>query len=415
VSSFGSLSQLCDARPPQIWSPGVLCLQMSLGSSGRITASRTMPEARPFSSFPRAKTRGPELTYNPVLRAPKYELRSSFGSIRSELSTMPRRWDKNQQQCEGITHKEDPETAMALHGKEKKEPEFPFYAFYGKDPRNHHGCCRAQKRATGVEGLRGAVYIAALYLAVLALGFACSTAHAQTNEWVWMGGGANQRGVYGTLGTPAPGNIPGNQSGMANWKDNKGNFWLFGGDGADSAGTGGLLNDLWKFNPATLEWTWVSGSSVLTPVDFMGSQDFVESGVYGTLGTPAAGNVPGGRNSPAAWADGSGNLWLFGGYGSISTGYIGFFNDLWEFNPSTLEWTWMGGSNTIPTNTGGEAGVYGTLGTPAAGNTPGARYEAVSWTDNSGNLLLFGGDGFDSAGDQGILNDLWKFNPSTDQ
>ncbi|MGA3226223.1 MAG: kelch repeat-containing protein [Acidobacteriaceae bacterium] len=304
---------------------------------------------------------------------------------------------------------------MALHAKEKKEPEVPFFASYGKDQPNHHGCCRGQKRAPRVEGFRAAVYLAALYLTVLALGFTCSTVHAQTNEWVWMGGGANQRPVYGTLGTPAPGNIPGNQSGMAHWKDNKGNFWLFGGDGADSAGTGGALNDLWKFNPATLEWEWVSGSSVLTVVDFMGSQDFVEPGIYGTLGTPAAGNFPGGRNSPAAWTDNSGNLWLFGGYGSISTGYIGYFNDLWEFNPSTVEWTWMGGSNTIPTNTGGEPGVYGTLGTAAAGNIPGARYEAVSWTDHSGNLWLFGGYGFDSAGDVGPLNDLWAFSPSTNQ
>jgi N-acetylneuraminic acid mutarotase len=278
-----------------------------------------------------------------------------------------------------------------------------------------YGRCRAQKGAPGVEELRGAVFLAALSLAVLTLGFACPTAHAQTSEWVWMGGGPNQPGVYGTLGTPAPGNIPGNQSGAANWRDNKGNFWLFGGDGTDSAGNGGSLNDVWKFNPSTLEWAWMSGSSVLTPVDFMGSQIFEEPGVYGTLGMPAAANVPGGRNSPAAWTDNSGNLWLFGGYGPISTGYIGYFNDLWEFNPSTLQWTWMGGSNTIPTDTGGESGVYGTLGTPAAGNMPGARYEAVSWTDNSGNLWLFGGYGFDSAGYVGPLNDLWEFNPSTDQ
>jgi N-acetylneuraminic acid mutarotase len=158
----------------------------------------------------------------------------------------------------------------------------------------------------------------------------------------------------------------------------------------------------------------MSGSGVLTPLGFMGSQFFGQPGMYGTLDTPTVGNVPGGRTSPATWTDNSGNLWLFGGYGPTSTGYIGYFNDLWKFNPSTQGWAWMGGSSTIPT-TGGEPGAYGTLGTSAAGNMPGARYQAVSWTDKRGNLWLFGGTGFDSAGNAGPLNDLWEFDPSTDQ
>jgi N-acetylneuraminic acid mutarotase len=154
---------------------------------------------------------------------------------------------------------------------------------------------------------------------------------------------------------------------------------------------------------------------VLTQLATSGEVTFGQPGVYGTVGTPAAGNVPGGRSSPASWTDNSGNLWLFGGYGPNSTGYTGYFNDLWEFNPSTLEWTWMGGSNTIPSSTGSGAGVYGTLGTPAEGNMPGARYQAVSWTDKGGNLWLFGGYGIDSAGDLDPLNDLWEFNASTGQ
>jgi len=35
----------------------------------------------------------------------------------------------------------------------------------------------------------------------------------------------------------------------------------------------------------------------------------------------------------------------------------------------------------------------------------------VNWTDASGNFWLFGGNGFDSAGTQGYLNDLWKYEP----
>ncbi len=117
-------------------------------------------------------------------------------------------------------------------------------------------------------------------------------------------------------------------------------------------------------------------------------------GVYGTLGVASAANVPSGRgdfDNSASWTDSSGNLWLFGG---------GSLNDLWEFNPTTKEWTWVSGSST-----GNAVGVYGTLGVAAPSNVPGGRANAVSWTDSSGNLWLFGGGG--------QFNDLWKFSPTT--
>jgi hypothetical protein len=66
----------------------------------------------------------------------------------------------------------------------------------------------------------------------------------------------------------------------------------------------------------------------------------------------------------------------------------------------------MGGSSTV-----GHAGVYGTLGTAAAGNIPGSRDAAVTWTDSSGNFWLFGGWGYDSTGTVGDLNDLWEYQP----
>jgi N-acetylneuraminic acid mutarotase len=231
-----------------------------------------------------------------------------------------------------------------------------------------------------------------------------------TSEWAWMGGsktvGSNgvQPGVYGTLGTPATGNIPGNRSDASNWTDSSGNLWLFGGNGYDAGGDGGYLNDLWEFNPAANEWAWMSGSST---VGDNGSQ----SGVYGTLGTLAAGNTPGGRSGASNWTDSNGNLWLFGGYGADAIGNVGYLSDVWEFNPPTNDWAWMGGSSTVGSN-GGQSGVYGALGTPAAGNIPGSRDAANSWTDGSGNLWLFGGYGYDATGNYGPLNDLWEYQPS---
>ena len=94
------------------------------------------------------------------------------------------------------------------------------------------------------------------------------------------------------------------------------------------------LNDLWEFNPSTSEWVWISGSSTV-PNTIPGPP-----GVYGTLGQPAAGNVPGGRSGAVGWIDSKGNLWLFGGNNEYLMG--GNLNDLWEFNPSTNQWAWMG-------------------------------------------------------------------------
>lgn len=44
----------------------------------------------------------------------------------------------------------------------------------------------------------------------------------------------------------------------------------------------------------------------------------------------------------------------------------------------------------------------------AASNFPGARSRAVVWTCAGGSLWLFGGIGYDSAGNPDDLNDLWK-------
>jgi len=237
-------------------------------------------------------------------------------------------------------------------------------------------------------------------------------------EWTWMGGSSSasilaSSGVYGTLGTAASTNIPGAREGAVTWSDASGNLWLFGGSGLDSIGYSGWLNDLWKFDPKLGiygEWTWMGGSNMVDANGAAGGQ----TGIYGTLGTAASTNIPGGREGAVTWSDASGNLWLFGGYGFDSTGTQGSLNDLWEFNPALGalgEWTWMGGINSVGDTFLGQSGVYGILGTAAASNVPGGRDYAVSWTDGSGNRWLFGGYGWDSTEMQGFLNDMWEFKP----
>ncbi len=272
------------------------------------------------------------------------------------------------------------------------------------------------------------------------------------NEWAWMGGSIatnctsnaasldievcsqSQPGVYGTLGIPAPENIPGGRYGASTWNDNSGNLWLFGGYGLDGNGTRGILNDLWEFNPTTGEWAWMGGGSTLGnncfQYDLGGPSETncaLPSG-YGTLGTSAAGNTPGSREDATTWTDSKGNLWLFGGWGyDIPNQVQYYFDELWKFNPATGQWAWMGGSSTrngsacfLNANsqwylTCGEPGTFGTIVTPSSGNIPGGREGATAWTDSSGNLWLFSGSGFDANGNFGDPNDLWEFNPSTDQ
>lgn len=149
----------------------------------------------------------------------------------------------------------------------------------------------------------------------------------------------------------------------------------------DETGSAVDLNDLWKVTPSSKEWTWVGGSNIVSDT---GPSGFCGAGVYGTQGTSASANTTGGRNDAVGWKDRSGNFWLFGGLGCDANETAGSLNDLWEFNPQTLAWTWQSGGNSVGPaqgSTGGAPGVYGTQGTAAATNVPGGRSGAITWAN----------------------------------
>jgi hypothetical protein len=294
------------------------------------------------------------------------------------------------------------------------------------------------------------------------------------NEWTWMSGSntVNQSGSYGSLGAVGPTTDPGARSYAVSWTDKSGNLWLFGGIGLDSSGAGQIvdLNDLWEYSGG--QWRWVSGSNIGEQLGVYGSQGVAASinspgaryqamgwadpsgtfwlsggigpdihgkrgrlsdlwkyssgqwtwvggsqttaenvpGVYGSKGTPADPNQPGGRVDASTWADTTGNLWLFGGLGYDSTGTLGLLNDLWRY--SAGQWTWVSGSNMAS-----QTSTYGTEGVAATINVPGARFNAVSWVDSSGTLFLFGGGTYEPNTPTSCeitagfcdANDLWKF------
>jgi hypothetical protein len=217
-------------------------------------------------------------------------------------------------------------------------------------------------------------------------------------------------GVYGTLKTANAANTPGDRVQGATWTDTTGKFWLFGGDGPDSVTAAPLpLNDLWMFDPASKEWTWEGGPSTVA-VTGTGAGN---AGTYAAEGSLNANNQPGSRYQATTWTDSNGNLWMFGGEGNDSTSTTNLsLNDLWMYSISSGEWNWVGGPSTV-THHPGMAGVYGTIKTPASTNWPGGRYGASAWVDGSGNVWLFGGNGYDINGSPGELDDLWMYNPTT--
>jgi N-acetylneuraminic acid mutarotase len=224
--------------------------------------------------------------------------------------------------------------------------------------------------------------------------------HAQT--WTWMTGSdtLTQIGVYGTMGVSSPSNNPGSRHGAATWTDASGNLWLFGGEGLTTTTTLCWLNDMWKYDVGTNEWTWMRGTNLPN-----------QNGIYGIQGVPSPTNEPGAREFMCTWTDAAGNFWMFGGDGFPATGGIGNLNDLWRYNPTTNEWTWMKGSSTL-TN---QNGIYGIKNVSASGNNPGGRIGPGSWTDNSGKLWMFGGFGYAASLPGGNLDDLWRYDPATNE
>ena len=231
-----------------------------------------------------------------------------------------------------------------------------------------------------------------------------------SHTWTFVAGSqtANVKGVYGTLGAAAPGNIPGGREESILWEDPAGKIWLFGGFGEDSVGTssggtpGGTLNDLWEYDPVTTQWTWVSGAGATGIAN--------QNGVYVKQLVPDPNNMPGSRWGSVGWSDASGNLWLFGGWGynALAINGTGFMNDTWEYQRSSNQWVWWKGSSGVNQN-----GNY-LWHISQTDNVPGARRGQALWQPDSLDFIwVFGGQGFDKSSATGndYLNDLWHYLP----
>jgi PKD repeat protein len=216
-----------------------------------------------------------------------------------------------------------------------------------------------------------------------------------TNQWTWESGAHSGYENTGTMGVPALSNTPGAiQSGAVHWTDTTGNLWMFGGNYSPS-------NKLWKYDVSTKQWTWMRGSA--------GSNSM---GSYGTMGVSSSSNDPCSRYRSTGWVDKNNNLWLFGG--CFNTQYNDYLNDVWKYNISLNQWTWVSGKDPH-TNWNSVGMNNGTVGTPSPTNTPGSRYSTTVWADANGNGYIFGGMTDNGTQSPDYYNDFWKFDVSIGQ
>lgn len=219
-----------------------------------------------------------------------------------------------------------------------------------------------------------------------------------TNQWTWMNGPqyvTDQNGEWGVMGVPSANNYPPARTFGPNcWTDKNGDLWLFGGFGFDKNSNQGGLSDLWRYNIATNQWTWIWGADTVN-----------KSPVYGTMGVAANTNDPGSRaECKSGWVDDNNNLWMYGGQdGATAQTVVNVRSDVWKYDIAANIWTWMKGPNTL--NSGP---IWGVKKVEDPANNPAARLSFTKWKGKDNNFYVFAGGNSASS-----RNDLWRFNPFT--
>ena len=164
---------------------------------------------------------------------------------------------------------------------------------------------------------------------------------------------------------------------------------MFGGSGYATGGTPSYLNDLWMYDGTN--WTWLSGSNVVS-----------QFGVYGVQGTADSANTPGARTFINFGFDNSTQtLYLFGGKGYGESGAVGGLSDLWKFQNG--QWTWLSGPKTSDA-----AEQRGPKGVSSSSYYPGPRMSAAVWASSAGDVYISGGY-YQVNGARYFMSDTWKY------
>ncbi len=215
------------------------------------------------------------------------------------------------------------------------------------------------------------------------------------NRWVLIDGTDGQGVDAVFAGAPRPGSVYGHDIVI----DLNGDLWMFGGD-MQIGGSVGLSQDIWKFN--------VNGSANGGSWEHVkGGQALNQGGVAGVQGEANALNVPGGRKYFAMDISENNIIWMMGGRARSTTNIEGNLGDLWKFNPTTTEWTFVTGAES---DNADETFLNNFTKGEITSMHIGSRKHFDMTIDESGTIWLFGG----------MLNantrkgkDLWKFDSNT--
>lgn len=216
-----------------------------------------------------------------------------------------------------------------------------------------------------------------------------------TKQWTWLNGAKNNDipySQYGPIGLASTTNYPRSRTQAISWVDEDENLWLFSGSNNESY----YLNDFWKFDTVNSTWTLMGGSQNNCTAT---APYFVD-------------NYPPFLTSATSWSAGS-DLFFYGGTTLIksatsNTLTTGVSADIWKYNIPSNTWSKVMGNRRKSNYANYGLKLYG-----FTSNMPGARSHYAHWTDNYGNLWIYGGNGRGEIGTaDNDLFDVWKYDIS---
>jgi hypothetical protein len=213
-----------------------------------------------------------------------------------------------------------------------------------------------------------------------------------TNMWTWVSGEINNTtGNYVDMGIASNNSFPTSRYGGFCWTDNLNNLWLFSGDIYQGSNQYNNIDDVWKYNIDTNQWTWMKG---INP-----NISGYSTAVLGTLGIESPANTPGGNRmyEGSVWKTNNNDVYIRG-----NSVY------LWKYNMTTNNWAIV--NNNSSSN-------YGIQNVENTTNTPPITSNAMTWVDTNNNLWMFGGlyDYVGNSGPKMNYNTLWKYNTTTNK
>lgn len=136
-----------------------------------------------------------------------------------------------------------------------------------------------------------------------------------SDEWTWVAGDdyGYSRGNYTLIGLSSEWTAPHSRFSYGmDMHPVSGDIYLFGGYSFSMGNV--YFDDLWKWDPETTFWTWLSGEGISS-----------QPGTYGVKGTESSRNRPGARHSHSLVVLPQDEILMFGGSGYSSLTNAGTF------------------------------------------------------------------------------------------